>query len=235
MKTNQLLKSSLTLVTIAILAAVTAFTVRQGEVTKSARPTAPKDILQFTSGGHVLGFAKSGVYLASGSHALRVQFVNAHSTTPLSTTSPSETGNTKAAAPLSQVTYPNLWDGVTLTYDAPSGAVARSTYRLDPYAKTDNIRLRYNAPVAVQGDGSLRVNFKTGTLNESAPQAWQERSGKRVPVQIAFAPRGKDEITFTTGHYDRSQPLFIDPTLTWNTFLGGSRVTGLTFSSHLES
>jgi hypothetical protein len=66
----------------------------------------------------------------------------------------------------------------------------------------------------------LRVSFKTGTVNESAPQAWQECGGKRVPVQIAFAPCGKDEITFTTGHYDRSQPLFIDPTLTWNTFLG---------------
>jgi len=97
MKPNQLLKSSLALVTIAILAAVTAFTVREGEVTKTAHLTAPKDILQFTSGGHVLGFAKTGVYVATGSHALRVEFVNAHSTTPLSTTSPSETGNTNAA------------------------------------------------------------------------------------------------------------------------------------------
>jgi hypothetical protein len=201
---------------------VTVFTVRQGEVTKTAHLAAPKDVLQFTSGGQVLGFAKTGVYVASGSHALRVEFVNSHSTTPLSTTSPSETGKTKAAPPLSRVTYPNLWDGVTLTYDAPNGAVARSNYRLEPYANTGSIRLRYNAPVSVQGDGSLRVNFQTGTLNESAPQAWQERSGKRVPVQIAFAVRGKDEITFTTGHYDRSQALFIDPTLTWNTFLGGS-------------
>ncbi len=222
MKPNQLRKSSLALVTIAILATITSLTVRQGGVAKTAHLTAPKDILQFTSGGHILGFAKSGVYLANGSHALRVEFVNAHSTSPLSAASPSETGNTKAALPLSQVTYPNLWDGVTLTYDAPSGAIARSTYRLDPYAKTDNIRLRYNAPVAVQGDGSLRINFKTGTLNESAPRAWQECGGKRAPVQIAFARRGKDEISFTTGHYDRSQPLFIDPTLTWNTFLGGS-------------
>jgi hypothetical protein len=225
MKTNQLLKSSLALLTIAILATVTAFTVRQGEVAKTAHLTAPKDILQFTSGGHVLGFAKTGVYMASGSHALRVEFVNSHSISPISPAAPNAPDNAndaKKATPLSNVTYPHLWDGVTLTYDAPGGAVVRSTYRLEPYANAENIRLRYNAPVSVQNDGSLRIGFQTGTLNESAPQAWQERSGKRVPVQIAFAARGKDEITFTTGHYDRSQPLFIDPTLTWNTFLGGS-------------
>src|SRR5205814_565510 len=111
MKPNQLRKSSLALVTIAILATITSFTVRQGAVTKTAHLTAPKDILQFTSGGHILGFAKSGVYVATGSHALRVEFVNAHSTTPLSNTLPSETGNTKAAPLLSQVTYPNPRDG----------------------------------------------------------------------------------------------------------------------------
>src|SRR5437762_14247829 len=120
MKTNQLFKSSFALVTIGILATVTAFTIRQGAVTKTAHVTASRDILQFTSGGHVLGFAKSSVYVANGSHALRVEFINAHSTTPLSTTSANDTGDTKVAPPLSRVTYPNLWDGVTLTYDAPS-------------------------------------------------------------------------------------------------------------------
>src|SRR5439155_25194492 len=162
-------------------------------------------------------FAPDGVYVANRSHALRVEFVNSHSISPMSAAAPSgpdNANNAKKATPLSEVTYPNLWDGITLTYDAPSGAIVRSTYRLNPHANANKIRLRYNAPVSVQGNGSLRVGFQSGTLTESAPQAWQECSGKRVPVQIAFAPRGKDEITFTTGSYDRSQPLFIDPTLT---------------------
>jgi hypothetical protein len=123
---------------------------------------------------------------------------------------------------LSQVTYSNLWDGITLSYDAPRGAVIRSTYRVEPHADAGNICLRYNAPITVQDDGSLRVSFQTGSVNETAPQAWQERGGKRVPVRIAFAPREKAELTFAIGEYDRSEPLFIDPTLTWNTFLGGS-------------
>ena len=180
---------------------------------------APNNILQFTSGGHVLGFAADAVYVASGSHALRVQFVNPRTTNPVSAAAPD---GAQRAAPLSQVTYPNLWDGVTLTYDAPGDAIVRSTYRIEPQADAGNIRLRYNAPVAVQDDGSLCVKFQTGTVNESAPQAWQEHDGKRVPVRIAFAPRGKAEITFAVGEYDRSEPLFIDPTLTWNTFLGSA-------------
>ena len=169
-------------------------------------------------GGHVLGFAADAAYVAGSSHALRVQFVNARPTNPVGSAAP---GGAQRAAPLSQVTYPNLWDGITLTYDAPGGALVRSTYRIEPHADAGNIRLRYNAPVAVQEDGSLRVSFQTGTVNESAPQAWQERNGKRVPVRIAFAPRENTELAFAVGEYDRSEPLFIDPTLTWNTFLGG--------------
>jgi hypothetical protein len=192
------------------------------------------DLLQFTTGGHVLGFAADGVCVASGSHALRVKFVNARATNPVSDAAPGDAAqskapsNTQRAARLSQVTYPNLWDGVTLTYDAPSGAIVRSTYRIDPYANVDNIRLRYNAPLSVQGDGSLRISFQTDAINESAPQAWQEREGNHEPVQIAFAPCGKDEIRFEVGEYNRGEPLFIDPTLTfdptltWNTFLGGN-------------
>ena len=183
-------------------------------------PKGPKDILRFTSAGQVLGFAADAFYVAGGSHALRVQFVEAHPSKPVSLLA---SGNAQSAAPLSQITYPNLWEGVTVTYDAPSGAVVRSTYRVEPHADANNIRLRYNAPFAVQGDGSLCVTFQSGTINESAPEAWQERDGKRVPVRIAFAPRGNAELTFALGDYDRNEPLFIDPTLTWNTFLGGAR------------
>jgi hypothetical protein len=110
---------------------------------------------------------------------------------------------------------------VSLTYDAPGDGVVRSTYRLAPHADVGAIRLRYNAPIALQDDGSLRVDFKTGTINESAPKAWQERDGKRVPVQVAFAPRQNADLGFLVGEYDQNEPLFIDPTLTWNTFLGG--------------
>jgi hypothetical protein len=207
------------LISLPILVALAFFTARQVHVNKSTRPTAPKNIQQFISSGHVLGFTAGGVFVAGGSHALHVEFVDSHATNPVSDAVPSDA---QRAIPLSHVAYPNVWDGVTLTYDAPNGAIARSTYRIEPHANIDNIGLRYNAPVSVQSDGSLRIGFKTGTMNETAPQAWQDRDGKRVAVRVAFASRGEREIGFAVDNYDRSAPLFIDPTLIWNTFLGSA-------------
>jgi hypothetical protein len=186
---------------------------------RSSQSAVPNDHLQFASRGHILGFAADGICVAGGSHALRVQFVNSRHIKPIGARVPDRT---RGAAALSQVSYPNLWDGITLTYDIPDGAVARSNYRIEAHANPSDIRLRYNAPLIVQEDGSVRVNFSTGTVNESAPQAWQERDGKRVPVKIAFKPGENAELTFAVGEYDRSEPLFIDPTLTWNTFVGST-------------
>jgi Beta-propeller repeat len=173
--------------------------------------------LQFRSAGHVLNFTGDAVHIASGSHALRVHFVDSCEPNPVTT---STSRDTKSAGPMPTVSYQSLWEGVTLTYDAPANGLLRSTYLVAPKVDPASIRLRYSAPVAVQPDGSLSIRFKTGMMNESAPRAWQERDGKRVPVQVAFAVHDQSEIRFVVGAYDRDEPLFIDPTLTWNTFLG---------------
>jgi hypothetical protein len=119
------------------------------------------------------------------------------------------------------VTYPDLWDGITLTYDAPEGGIVRSTYMLAPYASVDSIRLRYNAPVTVNSDGTLSAMYGRSEVTETAPVAWQEMDGQRVPVEVAFAARGPHEVGFELGEYDPRVALVIDPVLTWNTFLGG--------------
>jgi hypothetical protein len=207
------------LLVLSIAIAAVAFPTRQSEAANPVKESLSDDVLQFTAGGHLLSFEPNAIHVAAGSHALRIQFVDPCTTTPI-TAGANE--HATGAAPLSQVTYSNLWDGVSLTYDAPGDGVVRSTYRLAPHADVSAIRLRYNAPIALKDDGSLRVFFKTGTINESAPKAWQERDGKRVPVQVAFAPRENTDLAFVLGEYDRNEPLFIDPTLTWNTFLGSA-------------
>jgi len=193
------------------------------EAGNRARHVDPKHILQFTSNGHVVGFASDGIYAVGGSHALHIEFAGRRLTKPVSDVASSDAHQIRS---LSKVTYRNLWDGVTLSYDLPKGAIARSTYRVEPQAEVNSIRLRYNAPVSVQGNGTLRIDFKSGWMSESAPQAWQESNGRSMPVQIAFVSRGEKEIGFAVGDYDRSQALFIDPTLAWNTFLGAGQDFG---------
>ncbi len=182
-------------------------------------------MLQFTAGGHVLGFAPDAAWLATGSHALRVGFEGANAVTPAgdgsAAASPLGEEGQKGAAPLGRVTYNNLWDGISLTYEAADGAVVKSTYHLAPGADPALIRLRYNVPVKLQVDGSLNLAFATGQMTEAAPVAWQEIRGRRAPVAVSFQVRGQT-VGFSLGAYDPAYPLTIDPEYQWHTFYGGS-------------
>ncbi len=205
-------------------------------------PATSNALLQFTSQGHILGFRTGEFYISNAIYALRVEELDANPVTPASDTpsvsnernreSPSRefprdyasrsVRDNLRAPPLNRVTYANLWEGITLTYDAARGGIVSSSYRLEQGADPRAIHLRYNAPVALNPDGTLMIAYATGQMVESAPLAWQESAGVRVPVRVAFLLRGEREIGFSVGEYDAAQPLFIDPTLTWNTFLGGS-------------
>ncbi|MBI5034786.1 MAG: SBBP repeat-containing protein [Chloroflexi bacterium] len=176
---------------------------------------------QFTSGGYILGFKSDGVYLASTTHALHVEFVNANPVQPQSTVPPTTSGQ---AATLDQVTWRNLWNGITLTYRASADGIVESVYSIDAGASVEQIRLRYNAPVEQNVDGTLTLKYATGQMRESAPIAWQVIDGERVPVAVAVQIRttsARDsEIGFALGEYDPAYPVTIDPTLTWNAFFG---------------
>lgn len=180
-------------------------------------------LLQFTSGGHVLGFNGDGYFVSNGTYALRVRFEGGQATAP----SPENTGdgtgaNAKQAATLSRVFYSEVWPGIDVTYDAPLGGIARSTWTLAPGADPTAIQLRYNSPVHVTPTGELGLRFETGSMTESRPVAWQEVAGHRRPVEVAFKSLAGDLVGFRVGQYRRDLPLVIDPTITWNTFLGGS-------------
>jgi hypothetical protein len=54
-------------------------------------------------------------------------------------------------------------------------------------------------------------------MTESAPVAWQDINGRRVPVKVAFRV-SDDEVGFKVGDYDREHPLVIDPTYAWHSF-----------------
>ena len=187
-----------------------------GSLTKPAQ-SVETGLMQFTSGGHALGFASSGIYAATGTHALRVDFVEANPVQPMADSPAGANGL------LSRVTYSNLWPGISLTYDAPVGNILRSTYTLQPGADSKSIRLRYNAPLSLNKDGTLQIAFQNGNMLESAPIAWQEMGGKRVPVDVRFSLSAAGyTVAFNVGAYNPHYALTIDPGLTWNSFLGGS-------------
>lgn len=204
---------------IVLFAIIAAFT--------SARPLQPNSVAaretlaQFTSQGHILGFRASEFFISNATYALRVQFVGANAVMPQTD---GQTLQRNVSTEFSRAVYANLWDGITLAYDK-GGGILRSTYRVEPFANPNAIRLRYNAPVTLNADGTLTTNFETGRLTETAPIAWQEINGARVNVPVQFSVISDQSLVsslaFSVGEYDASRPLYIDPTITWNTFLGG--------------
>jgi hypothetical protein len=203
------------LTALSFLLAVLPVQAAQAASEKSA---APADLLQFTSGGHALGFAAGSMYAATGSHSLHVDFVDAKSVQPKTDSPASSDGK---ATPLSRVTYADLWAGITLNYTADAGSIYTTTYTLAPGANPGDIRLAYNAPPTLNNDGTLSIAFETGAMTENAPMAWQDINNQRVPVDVSFRVSGQ-EVTFALGAYNPRYALTIDPSLTWNTFLGGS-------------
>jgi hypothetical protein len=190
-------------------------------------PITEKNLLQFTAGGHVLGFQEDGILIASGTHALHIGFVNG-SAKPVAeeVTTTTKRGHPR---PLHKVNYRNLWPGIDLDYSASDNGITESTWRLEPGSNPDQIQLRYKAPVGLNGDGSLKILYPTGWMRESAPKAWQIIDGKETPIQVEFRVLKSSSpvssvstLGFKLSEYDDRYPLVIDPTLTWNAFLGST-------------
>ena len=177
-------------------------------------------VVQFAAGGHALGFSSQGLYVAAGNHALHVSFVGANSIQPQSD-SLAKADIIEKSTPLDRVVYANLWDDITLAYTPSVNGIYATTYTLSPGADVKKIRLCYNAPLSLSRNGYLNITFDTGIMTESAPVAWQNIQGRRVPVDVSFLVQGQ-EVGFVLGTYNPGYPLTIDPTLAWNTFLGGN-------------
>src|ERR1017187_6931868 len=61
----------------------------------------------------------------------------------------------------------------------------------------------------------------TLSLHDALPISWQEIAGKRVPVGAGFRLHG-DTAGFRLGQYDRHRKLWIDPVLSYSSYLGGA-------------
>jgi hypothetical protein len=176
-------------------------------------------LLQYTSGGHVLGFSEGEFYVATGDHALKVEFVKGLAVQPVAESA----GSGQNAAPLDKVTYNGIWKDIDIIYTSAVGGIAESTYYLNTPASVDGIRLRYNRPISLDGQGNLVISFENGNMVESAPVAWQETGGQRTGVQANYVIYDEHEIGFALAGCRPGVAVTIDPTLTWNTFLGSNQ------------
>ncbi len=131
--------------------------------------------------------------------------------------------------------YRDLYPGIDLHYQGSAGQI-KGTYLVAAGADPTQIRWRYDGAAAPQIDptsGDLLVasgldratafGSAGNRLIERAPIAWQDVAGQRVAVTTRFVVQPDGTVGFALPDgYDASQPLTLDPTLIYATYLGGS-------------
>jgi hypothetical protein len=94
---------------------------------------------------------------------------------------------------------------------AGAGGQLKSTFMVKPGADPNQIRLAYRGATGVRltEAGQLEVSTPVGSFADDRPYAYQDGSGDRTEVPVAFAlaapAAGAQGYSFRVGGYDRSK------------------------------
>ena len=122
------------------------------------------------------------------------------------------------------VVYQNVYQGIDRIFKGTEGQL-KSEFLVAPFADPSQIKMNYSGVnnIRLRDDGALILETPLGELIDNAPIVYQDINGQRVNVPAAYNLLGNNQVNFSLGEFDRTQPLVIDPVLAYSTYLGGSR------------
>jgi Ca2+-binding RTX toxin-like protein len=122
------------------------------------------------------------------------------------------------------VVYQNVYQGIDRVFKGTEGQL-KSEFLVAPFADSSQIQMNYSGVnnIRLRDDGALILETPLGELIDNAPIVYQDINGQRVNVPAAYNLLGNNQVNFSLGEFDRTQPLVIDPVLAYSTYLGGSR------------
>lgn len=125
------------------------------------------------------------------------------------------------------VVYQNVYQGIDRVFKGTEGQL-KSEFLVAPFADPSQIRMNYSGvnDIRLRDDGALILETPLGELIDNAPIVYQDINGQRVNVPAAYNLLGNNQVNFSLGDFDRTQPLVIDPVLAYSTYLGGSASDG---------
>lgn len=125
------------------------------------------------------------------------------------------------------VRYDEIYPGIDLIYYGNHQQLEYD-FVVRPGADPNVIQLSFQGADELRLDdsGNLILHTRAGELIQHRPVAYQIVNGQHQTVDGRFAVNGS-HVSFVMGDYDRHQPLVIDPTLSFSTYLGGGKDTAL--------
>lgn len=147
-----------------------------------------------------------------------------------------------------KVAYKELYPGIDLVFYGNQRHLEHD-FVVAPNADYRQIALRISSggKLRMEADGSVHAGAEGGEIIFSRPKIYQHKGGQEVLVSGGFQLKNAHELGFRIGSYDKSEPLIIDPVLSYSTYIAGSQgdlataiatdqdgsayVTGLTFSA----
>ena len=122
-----------------------------------------------------------------------------------------------------RVRYREVWPGIDLVWHGTRSALEYD-FIVQPGSDPARIRVAFGGAERLRLDraGNLIAKTAAGEVVQSAPVVYQDGPHGRTTVSGKYALKGRLEIGFEIGRYDRSRPLVIDPVLNYATYLGGT-------------
>jgi hypothetical protein len=119
------------------------------------------------------------------------------------------------------VSLGEVWSGVEIKLKATQKTVEKLFY-VQPGADPSKIQVQVNGAkgLKLSKNGEIIIQTGLGDLKLSKPIAWQEKDGKKLPVEVSYKLIDKKRYSFAVAKADPSLPLVIDPILQ-STYLGG--------------
>ncbi|MGE0100858.1 MAG: SBBP repeat-containing protein [Blastocatellales bacterium] len=123
-----------------------------------------------------------------------------------------------------RVRYRNLWPGIDLIYYG-NQQDHEFDFAIAPGKDPSVIRFRFDhrGDVRLENNGDLVLKTNEGEVRLRRPVLYQDIDGQKRLIDGSFTAhrhRGKVEVGFRIGDYDRTRRLVIDPVITFASFLG---------------